>query len=56
VKFKLFDVQINGGIKETYEAMVNGVPLKCNTASKINGLDIIKHFAVLPSYCPDIRR
>lgn len=44
VKFKLFDVQINGGIKETCEAMVNGVPFSnVNTASKINsGLDIIK--------------
>lgn len=44
VKFKLFDVQINGGIKDTCEAMVNGVPFSnVNTASKINaGLDIIK--------------
>jgi hypothetical protein len=44
VKFKLFDIQINGGIKDTCEAMVNGVPFgNVNTASKINaGLDIIK--------------
>ena len=43
VKFKLFDVQINNGIKETCEAMVNGVPFSnLNTASKINsGIDII---------------
>ena len=43
VKFKLFDVQINNGIKETCEAMVNGVPFSnVNTASKINsGIDII---------------
>lgn len=43
VKFKLFDIQINGGIKETCEAMVNGVPFSnVNTASKINsGIDII---------------
>jgi DNA repair exonuclease SbcCD ATPase subunit len=43
VKFKLFDIQINGGIKDTCEAMVNGVPFgNVNTASKINaGLDII---------------
>lgn len=43
VKFKLFDVQINGGIKDTCEAMVNGVPFSnVNTASKINsGIDII---------------
>ena len=43
VKFKLFDVQINNGIKDTCEAMVNGVPFSnVNTASKINsGIDII---------------
>jgi len=43
VKFKLFDIQINGGIKDTCEAMVNGVPFgNVNTASKINsGIDII---------------
>ena len=43
VKFKMFDEQINGGLKETCEAMVNGVPYSdVNTASKINaGLDII---------------
>lgn len=43
VKFKMFDLQINGGLKETCEAMVNGVPYSdINTASKINaGLDII---------------
>ena len=43
VKFKLFDVQINGGIKETCEAMVDGVPFgNVNTASRINaGIDII---------------
>ena len=44
VKFKLFDIQINGGIKDTCEAMVNGVPFgNVNTASRTNaGLDIIK--------------
>nr|WP_315173638.1 AAA family ATPase [uncultured Flavobacterium sp.] len=43
VKFKLFDVQINGGIKDTCEAMVNGIPFgNVNTASRTNaGLDII---------------
>jgi|688.fasta_scaffold19419_2 exonuclease SbcC len=43
VKFKLFDIQINGGIKDTCEAMVNGVPFSnVNNASRINaGLDII---------------
>jgi len=43
IKFKLFDIQINEGIKETCEATINGVPFSsANTASKINaGLDII---------------
>lgn len=43
VKFKMFDTQINGGLKETCEVMVNGVPYSdINTASKINaGLDVI---------------
>lgn len=43
VNFKMFDEQINGGLKETCEATVNGVPFSdVNTASKINaGLDII---------------
>lgn len=43
VKFKMFDEQINGGLRETCEVMVNGVPYSdANTASKINaGLDII---------------
>lgn len=43
VEFKLFDVQINGGITETCEAKVNGVPYSdVNNAGKINaGLDVI---------------
>ena len=43
VKFKLFDTQVNGGIIETCEATVNGVPYSdVNNAGKINaGLDII---------------
>lgn len=52
VKFKMFDEQINGGLRETCEVMVNGVPYSdTNTASKINaGLDIInvlsKHYQI----------
>lgn len=52
VKFKMFKNQINGGFKETCEAMVNGVPFSdLNNASCINaGLDIIntlsRHFDV----------
>lgn len=52
VRFKLFDIQVNGGVNETCEALVNGVPFSnANTAGQINaGLDIIdtlsKHFGV----------
>jgi len=43
VNFKLFDIQVNGGINECCEALINGVPFSnANTASQINaGLDII---------------
>ena len=43
VSFKMFDEQINGGLAETCEALIDGVPFSnVNTASKINaGLDII---------------
>nr|DAM07026.1 MAG TPA: chromosome partition protein [Caudoviricetes sp.] len=43
VTFKMFDVQVNGGISETCQALVNGVPFAdANNAAKINaGLDII---------------
>ena len=43
VQFKMFEEQLNGGLKETCVAMVNGVPYSdINTASRINaGLDII---------------
>lgn len=43
VNFKLFATQINGGIVECCEALINGVPFSnANTASRINaGLDII---------------
>ncbi|HPL55816.1 MAG TPA: DUF2813 domain-containing protein [Bacilli bacterium] len=44
VKFKLFETQINGGIKEICEATVNGVPYSdLNHAMQVNaGLDIIQ--------------
>jgi len=47
VTFKLFDVQINGGVVECCEAMVNGVPYAdANRAAQINaGLDIINTIA-----------
>ncbi|AYE35280.1 AAA family ATPase [Clostridium septicum] len=43
VNFKLFDIQINGGLNETCEALIDGVPFSnANTASQINaGIDII---------------
>lgn len=43
-RFKLFDVQVNGGLQETCETLYNGVPYGSglNNAAKINvGLDII---------------
>jgi exonuclease SbcC len=44
VKFKMFENQLNGGISETCEALVNGVPFSSlNTATKVNaGIDVIK--------------
>jgi DNA repair exonuclease SbcCD ATPase subunit len=43
VKFKLFDIQVNGGINETFVTTVGGVPFEdLNSAMRINaGLDII---------------
>lgn len=43
VKFRLFKTQINGGVEECCDALINGVPFSdANTASKINaGIDII---------------
>lgn len=43
VKFKLFERQINGGVKDTCEMLVNGVPYSSlNNAAKMQaGLDVI---------------
>lgn len=44
-RFKLFDVQINEGIKETCETLYNGVPYSTglNTGARVNvGIDIIR--------------
>lgn len=48
VSFKMFEEQINGGINETCEALVNGVPFSAlNNAAKINaGLDIINALSI----------
>jgi hypothetical protein len=52
VTFKLFNTQINGGIEECCEALINGVPFSdANNAARINaGLDIIntltQHYGV----------
>lgn len=50
VTFKLFEEQINGGLKEICEPLVNGVPFSTglNNASRINaGLDIINTISKL---------
>lgn len=56
IKFKMFEEQINGGLKETCEAMVNGVPYSdLNTASKINaGLDVINTLSEFYGVCAPI--
>ena len=43
VKFKLFNILINGGFEESCDTIINGVPYSdANTGSKINaGIDII---------------
>ena len=52
VRFKLFEQQINGGITETCEALINGVPYAdANHAAQINaGIDVIntlsKHYRI----------
>lgn len=49
VKWKLFDIQINGGLKEACELTVNGVPYRdLNSAAKVQaGLDIINTLSVI---------
>lgn len=53
VTFKLFENQVNGGLKETCEALIDGVPFSnANTASRINaGLSIInvlcEHYGIV---------
>ena len=49
VSFKLFDDQINGGLKETCECTVNGVPLSSlnNGHRIVAGLDIIQSLSSL---------
>lgn len=51
VTFKLFEEQINGGMRETCECVVNGVPYSSlNSAAKIQaGLDIIRTMSELYS-------
>lgn len=53
VKFKLFDVQLNGGLKETCQTLVDGVPYPAaNNAAQIqSGIEIInvlqKHYGII---------
>lgn len=49
VSFKMFDIQINGGLKETCECTVEGVPYSSlnNGARITGGLDIVNSLAEL---------
>lgn len=49
VSFKLFEIQINGGMKDTCEMMVDGVPYSSlNSAAKMQaGLDVIAALEIL---------
>lgn len=49
VRWKLFDIQINGGMKETCELTLNGVPYSdLNSAGKVQaGLDIINTMSAI---------
>ena len=55
VKFKLFNDQINGGLNETCQVLINGVPFAdANKAAKMNaGISILntlcEHYN---TYCP----
>ena len=55
-RFKLFDVQINGGINECCEATYNGVPYaSLNHGAQVNvGLDIINTIAEYAGFAPFI--
>lgn len=46
VKFRMFETQINGGISDTCQTLINGVPYSdANRAAQINaGLEIIETF------------
>lgn len=55
VSFKLFDNQINGGLKECCECTVNGIPFSSlnNGHRIIAGLDIIRSLSELNGVsCP----
>jgi len=55
VRFKMFNRQVNGGLEETCEAMIDGVPFPAaNKAAQINaGIDIINAFSKhLDTYAP----
>ncbi len=56
VRFRLFEEQINGGLKECCDVTVGGVPYESlNTASQINaGLDVIDALAAHLNFAPPI--
>ena len=55
-RFKLFNVLVNGGIEETAETMVNGVPYSnLNNGARLNiGLDIINTLADHYGFAPPV--
>lgn len=56
-RFKLFDVQVNGGLAECCETLYNGVPYSggLNNAARINvGLDIINTLAEHYGFAPPV--
>src|SRR5690606_35424969 len=55
-RFKLFDVQVNGGVSETCETTYNGVPYNSlNHGSRLNvGLDIINTLAEHYGFSPPV--
>lgn len=55
-RFKLFDIQVNGGIVETCEVTYDGVPWpSLNTGAQVNiGLDMIRTFSAHYGIAPPI--
>ena len=56
VRFKMFNTQVNGGLEETCEALIDGVPFQdANNAGKIYaGLDIIRTLSGHYDFCAPV--